>query len=92
MRAATARQPEADELALAREYLTPGAALPAVAAWEYGYGAVDESSSRVKGFTPLRHWSGERWQAGPNLPDPKLGWVFIDRSGGLLIPALSFER
>ena len=86
------RTPDDEELALAREFLEAPGEPGAVAsrAWKYGYGTVDEPSQRVTGFTELTHWTGERWQAGPKLPDPKLGWVFIDRNGGH--PAATLER
>lgn len=50
--------------------------------WQYGFGGVDEPTQRVKQFTPLTFWTGTRWQAGPQLPDPKIGWVFFDANGG----------
>ncbi len=51
---------------------------------------VDEETKRVSTFAELTHWTGARWQAGPTLPDAKLGWVFHDRSGGH--PASSDDR
>jgi hypothetical protein len=77
------RGPDGQERQLAREFL--GRSLEpneGSSSWSYGYGAVDESSGRVTGFTPLTHWTGTRWQGGPQLPDPQLGWVFLDRQGG----------
>lgn len=54
----------------------------AVAEWSYGYGAFDESSERVKGFTALPHFTGTAWQGGPNWPDQALGWVQLTAGGG----------
>lgn len=50
--------------------------------WEYGYGSFDESQNRTGEFTRLTHWTGTQWQAGANLPDPKLGWVLLHAQGG----------
>ena len=55
---------------------------PPPPAWRYGWGEFDETAGRVKGFSPLPHWTGEAWQGGPNWPDPKLGWVQIKADGG----------
>lgn len=50
--------------------------------WNYGFGDFDESSNRISGFTPLKHWTGSQWQAGPVLPDPQLGYVLLHATGG----------
>ncbi len=50
--------------------------------WQYGYGSYDETSNRTGSFTPLTHWSGSRWQAGENFPDPKVGYVSLHATGG----------
>ena len=49
--------------------------------WQYGYGSFDETAGSVA-FTPLPHWTGAAWQGGPNLPDPKIGWVLLKSTGG----------
>ena len=83
------REPTTDEVELAlafvsrREELQPNQ-------WEYGYGRVDAETGTVKTFAELTYWTGSRWQAGPKLPDPKLGWLFHDRTGGH--PGASPER
>ena len=84
-RAAFAREPSERELALGIEYA--GArdeppAEPRELPWRYGFGSVDEETGRVKGFTPLPHFTGSAWQGGPGLPDAALGWVTIDARGG----------
>ncbi len=88
------RQPDPEELAWATEFVAQPAEVveqnSAASAWQYGYGAVDEQSRHVKLFTPLTHWTGTRWQAGPQLPDPQVGWAFHDRRGGH--PAESHDR
>ncbi len=85
------RSPDDDELVLAGQFLNRSDKEPATqTAWKYGYGGVDEETKRVATFAELTHWTGTRWQAGPTLPDAKLGWVFHDRSGGH--PASSDDR
>ncbi len=48
--------------------------------WGYGTGTVD-ASSRVD-FRPLPHWTGQVWQLGPKLPDPKGGFANLSKAGG----------
>jgi hypothetical protein len=86
------RSPTDGEIVLAELFLDRPASdiSRASETWSYGYGGVDEKSERVIGFQPLTHWTGTRWQAGPQLPDPKVGWVFHDRNGGH--PASSDDR
>ena len=43
--------------------------------WSYGFGAYDEATQRVTGFTPLPHFTGNAWQGGEAWPDAALGWV-----------------
>ncbi|MCA9024128.1 MAG: PSD1 domain-containing protein [Planctomycetaceae bacterium] len=55
---------------------------PTAVDWQYGYGAVNEETGRVDGFTPLPHSTGNAWQGGPSYPDGKLGWVQLTATGG----------
>lgn len=78
------REPEAEEIRWAREFLqqptsTPPAETPV---WQYGYGAVDPASGSLKSFTPLPFFNNYSWQGGKELPDPKLGWVLLNSEGG----------
>jgi hypothetical protein len=50
--------------------------------WQFGYGSFDDKQNRTHEFTNLAHWTGSQWQAGANLPDPKLGWVLLHAQGG----------
>jgi hypothetical protein len=50
--------------------------------WSYGYGDFLESENTVAGFKPLTTVREGRLQAGEALPDPALGWVFLNRIGG----------
>jgi mono/diheme cytochrome c family protein len=49
--------------------------------WRFGYGHFDNDSGRTV-FQELPHWTGSAWQGGPKLPDPKLGWVTLNATGG----------
>ncbi|HSG70360.1 MAG TPA: PSD1 and planctomycete cytochrome C domain-containing protein, partial [Planctomycetaceae bacterium] len=88
------RVPDSEEVDRAIAFLTAEAeeteSLALSRAWQYGYGSIDDSTQRVGSFTPLTHWTGLRWQGGPALPDPNLGWVFVDKRGGH--PAATLER
>ncbi len=50
--------------------------------WQYGFGAIDETTGSVMSFTKLTHFTGSQWQAGPALPDPQLGYVLLHANGG----------
>ena len=79
------REPEGDELKMAREFLSRQIAEdapPEPQSWSYGYGRFDEQTKRVSSFNALPHWAGYAWQGGTNLPDAKLGWVLLTADGG----------
>jgi len=80
------RDPAKEEIKLAHQFLESQkqATLPSTEqiAWEYGYGEFDETSKRIKHFKPLPHFTGNAFQGGPVLPDPKLGWVTLNANGG----------
>lgn len=57
-------------------------------AWQYGYGGIAESGE-VK-FTKLPQFAEGRWQGGPQLPDPQLGYAMLHAVGGH--PDLGPER
>lgn len=50
--------------------------------WQFGYGSFDEAEGKTANFQPLPHWTGSAWQGGAKLPDPKLGWVIVNKDGG----------
>jgi hypothetical protein len=62
------------------------AALPKVktpsSEWTYGFGDYDSATNRTGRFAPFAHFTGTQWQAGPNVPDPNVGWVFLYGTGG----------
>src|SRR6185503_4336575 len=80
------REPEPDELKLALRFVEAQSkaptALPAVPAWQYGYGQLDETGQRVNEFHLLPHFTGSAWQGGEKLPDEKIGWVMLNATGG----------
>ena len=82
------RNPESDEIQLGKKFLQTKAAAPTgdteseKPAWQYGYGAYDEGTRRTKEFHRLPHFTKYAWQGGPDLPDPKLGWVVLNADGG----------
>ncbi len=50
--------------------------------WQIGYGEFDASTKRTKSFTKFPHWTGSQWQGGPIVPDPSIGFSFLNGSGG----------
>ena len=62
------------------------AALPKVnmpvSDWSYGFGDYDSATDRTGSFTAFAHFTGTQWQAGPKVPDPNVGYVFLNGTGG----------
>jgi Protein of unknown function (DUF1553) len=87
-RAAYQRDPTSRQLDAALAFLmsdveeTTPAPRPALLAWQYGYGELDETAKRLKDFHALPYFSGSAWQGGPQLPDATLGWVQLTAQGG----------
>lgn len=50
--------------------------------WQIGYGEFDDSTKRTKSFTKFAHWTGSQWQGGPIVPDPAIGYSFLNAAGG----------
>ena len=50
--------------------------------WQIGYGEFDDSTNRTKSFTKFSHWTGSQWQGGPVVPDPAIGFSFLNAAGG----------
>ena len=81
------RAPSSDELATALAFVQTPAATPLAAsdsskAWHYGYGEWDESTGKLKSFTPLPHFTGDAWQGDDPWPNTKLGWAQLTATGG----------
>lgn len=73
---------EAKPLSSEQLAVIPALTKPPTPAWQFGYGRYDENVNRTAQFEKLEHWTGGQWQAGSVLPDPKLGWVLLNSSGG----------
>ena len=58
--------------------------------WTYGYGTFDEASNSVTAFTIFPFAGEGKWQGGKDLPDAKLGWATLNKSGGHTGHGLSF--
>lgn len=79
------RDPSREEIEWANQFIrTPATAFAVTGTtnWLFGYGAFDESSSRVGAFHALPFFNGHAFQGGAALPDPKLGWVMLNDAGG----------
>jgi hypothetical protein len=50
--------------------------------WEFGYGTYDPKVKRTKDFAVLPYKDKTYWKGGTNMPDPKLGWVWLGKFGG----------
>lgn len=50
--------------------------------WKYGYGTFDETTGQVAGFSVFPAVTKGTWQGGEKLPDARLGWASLNRSGG----------
>jgi hypothetical protein len=50
--------------------------------WQIGYGEFDDSTKRTKSFSKFPHWTGSQWQGGPVVPDPAIGYSFLNAAGG----------
>ena len=79
-----ARAADADEVAAGTRFLDslPATEAAEVVAWQYGVGEYDESAKQMRNFTPLAHYQEGMWRAGPQLPDPTIGWVNLTAQGG----------
>lgn len=53
-----------------------------VSGWSYGYGTFDEQSNSLTSFTIFPFAGEGKWQGGKELPDAKLGWATLNKSGG----------
>jgi len=81
------RAPTAPELARSLTFVAtwkrqPAADSTPAVAWQNGYGEVEPITHHLKSFTRLPHFTGSAWQGGPQLPDPKLGWVTLRADDG----------
>jgi len=79
-----AREPDSLEVDVGLRFLqAPASASESIAPiWQYGVGTYDEAAGHLRRFEPLPHFADGQWKGGPKLPDPKLGWVMLNASGG----------
>lgn len=80
------REPTQEELNDMRAFLetdqVPPKQAPLASQWEYGYGAYDLKTNTLSHFKTIPYWNGKQYQGSDRLPDPKIGWVFLDKTGG----------
>ena len=50
--------------------------------WRYGTGEYDETTKRLKSFTPLPHFTGSAWQGAVAWPGGETGWAQLTADGG----------
>ena len=78
------RSPTPAELTASRDFIAEKSDAPITVAppvWQFGYGRYDGSTQRMN-FTLFPKWTGSVWQGGDNLPDPKIGWIYLAAEGG----------
>ncbi len=79
------RKPTEEELRLMKAYLQQAEVqFPEKerSQWSYGYGAWDGEPRTLTSFVNLPVFSEERWMGGSKLPDDKLGWCSLTKTGG----------
>jgi len=86
-RLAYQRAPDADELALASEFMrqpvSPTASRPMISAgWQYGHGRYDEAAARVRDFQAMTVRKDGRVMPAEKFPDPTWGSLSVTSIGG----------
>ena len=80
------RPPTAEEFRNAVSFLQQtsdfASATASLSPWRYGYGEVTSDRAKFQNFVDYPSFSNGRWGGGPKLPDPKLGWSFLSKTGG----------
>ena len=80
-----ARMPNASETAAGLAYLKQGSfsnmGVPQ-GEWRYGYGGYDAGQQRVTNFTPFTVFKDAGYRVGDAFPDPTLGYLVLNSSGG----------
>ncbi len=92
-RLALARDPDAEEMQAALDFVDPSSIRafrlaqqqnidPREAArWQFGYGYWDAEKG-IENFTPFPYFDGQSWQASKQFPDPNLHYLQITAQGG----------
>ncbi|MDZ4820280.1 MAG: PSD1 and planctomycete cytochrome C domain-containing protein [Planctomycetota bacterium] len=88
------RDPTGDELSAATDFLTEAEKTeqaPAFLleesrrqAWSYGHGEFDVKKGKLGSFQLLPHFTGQAWQASAAFPDPQVGQVSLNATGGIV--------
>jgi mono/diheme cytochrome c family protein len=85
-RLALARDPAADELALATRFVQPAEPVKRLAGptspWQFGTGHYDATTERLQDFKPLGRYTGKFWQASVIMPDSEFQYLQLTSSGG----------
>lgn len=79
------RAPTADERLWATDYfhlMTAEQFDGGPVGWQYGWGELPGDFSHVINFQLLPRFAEGRWGGGVSLPDTKLGWCMLNRTGG----------
>lgn len=87
------RTPLPEELQAMELFLTQAESLESIEAdsdiaepfranWTYGYGKIDPATGVLESFQKLPNFTGTSWQGGIAVPDPSLGWVYLEANGG----------
>ncbi|MEO8496570.1 MAG: PSD1 and planctomycete cytochrome C domain-containing protein, partial [Planctomycetota bacterium] len=79
------REATSEELELGARFVEAADKWPKVPAgnpWQFGYGSFNAEAQPPVAFQPLPHFADKAWQGGPERPDPQLGWVILNPSGG----------
>jgi hypothetical protein len=83
-RALFQRPPTQRETLLATEFVrsTPRGGEDDRGVWRYGCGDPAAAAGSSERFSPLAHFDGQRYQAGPVFPDPHRGHAMLLKTGG----------
>lgn len=50
--------------------------------WSLGYGSIDRKNKGAVTFSPYPTFAGGMWKGSDMLPDPKIGWSFVNSGSG----------
>ena len=79
------RNPSSTELTACQQFLqtvTQQQQDDQIGGWLLGWGSLSEQGTTLDNFQSLTVVREGRLQGGEQLPDPNLGWVFLNRNGG----------
>ena len=81
------RTPSEEERQLLVDFITrpvasQGSEQASLERWICGYGTFNPETNTLVDFKRLPKFTGATWQGGDALPDPQLGWSFLNPVGG----------